>query len=72
MSERGEFLFRRYCVRGASKWIEACRTDGGGFVVLWVGRPGRSEEIPNLRRRPYRIVGKVGEKKRQRKARKQT
>jgi hypothetical protein len=54
MWERGTFKFRRYHERGAAKWIEAYRVDGG-LVVLWVGKPGRSQAIPNLRRRPYRI-----------------
>src|SRR3972149_6592423 len=30
MHERGQFIFRRLCVRGASKWIEADRAGGGG------------------------------------------
>ena len=57
--ERGVFVFDRYCVRGAAKWIEAYRADGGGHVVLWVGRTCRSKAIPNVVRRPYRITGKV-------------
>ena len=56
MHERGEFLFLRLCVRGASKWIEAQRPDGSGIAVLWVGRSGRSRVVPNLRRRPYKIT----------------
>ena len=59
MYERGIFVFRRYCELGASKWIEASRTDGGGFAILWVGKSGRSRTIPNLRRRPYRITRKL-------------
>jgi hypothetical protein len=62
MYVRGIFQFHRYCEQGAAKWIEAYRADGGGFVVLWVGKSGRSKTIPNLRRRPYRITGKVGAK----------
>lgn len=58
MFERGVFVFRRYCVRGAAKWIEACRQDGG-MVVLWVGKSCRSPIEANLRRRPYRVTGKV-------------
>jgi len=59
MAERGVFVFRRYCVRGASKWIEAYRADGGGVAILWMGKTGRSRTVPNLRRRPYRITGIV-------------
>ena len=47
--ERGVFTFRRHCVRGASRWIEAFRADGGGLVILWVGRSARSRTVPNLR-----------------------
>ena len=59
MAERGIFVFRRYCVRGASKWIEAYRADGGGVAILWMGKSGRSRTVPNLRQRPYRITGKI-------------
>ena len=59
MAERGVFVFRRYCVRGASKWIEAYRADGGGVAILWMGKTGRSRTVPNLRRRAYRITGIV-------------
>ena len=59
MYERGIFVFRRYCVQGASKWVEAYRGDGGGMVILTVGRGKMSRLIPNLRDRPYRITGKV-------------
>lgn len=62
MAERGVFIFHRYCVRGAAQWIEAFRASGG-FVLLWVGPAVRSRTIENLRRRPYRITGKVGEGK---------
>ena len=65
MAERGVFVFRRYCVQGASKWIEAYRADGGGVAILWMGKPVHSRVVPNLRRRPYRITGKVREKKHQ-------
>ena len=58
MADRGIFVFRRYCVQGAAKWIEAYRVDGG-LAVLWVGKSSRSPTVPNLRRRPYRISGKV-------------
>jgi hypothetical protein len=58
LADRGVFVFRRYCVQGAARWIEAGRADGG-HAVLWVGKPGRSPTVPNLRRRPYRIRGKV-------------
>jgi len=56
MHERGQFIFRRLCVRGASKWIEAYRADGSGLAILWVGKPGRSRTVPNLRRRPYKVT----------------
>jgi len=59
MAERGILIFRCYCVRGASKWIEAYRADGGGVAILWMGRTGRSKVVPNLRRRPYRITRKL-------------
>ena len=42
-----------------SRWIEAYRADGGGVAILWMGKAGRSKAVPNLRRRPYRITGKV-------------
>jgi len=63
MAERGELIFRRYCVRGAAKWIEAHRADGGGIAVLWMGRTGRSKAVPGLRRRPYRITRKIHKKR---------
>ena len=69
MYERGVFVFKRHCQRGAEQWLEAHRADGGGFVLLWVGKSGRSKTIPNLRRRPYRITRKLsstGEHKRRR------
>lgn len=56
MYERGTFVFRRYCVCGAARWIEAARADGSGIAILWVGRSCRSTSIPGLRRRPYRII----------------
>ena len=59
MVERGVFVFRCYCEQGASRWIEAYRADGGGVAILWMGKAGRSRTVPNLRRRPYRITGKV-------------
>ncbi len=64
MVERGVFVFRRYCVQGTSKWIEAYRADGGGIVILWVGKSGRSHAVPNLRRRPYKVTAKVRDKQR--------
>jgi hypothetical protein len=59
LGDRGVFVFRRYCVQGAAKWIEAYREDGGGVAILWVGKPVRSRISPNLRRKPYHVVGKV-------------
>lgn len=58
MADRGLFVFRRYCVQGAARWIEAYRADGG-IAVLWVGKSSPSRAVPNLRRRPYRVTGKV-------------
>ena len=62
MAERGTFMFRRYCVKGASKWIEAHRV-GGGMVVLWVGKARPNPDLPSFKRRPYKIR-KVTERKR--------
>jgi hypothetical protein len=59
VADHGVFVFRRYCVQGGERWIEAHRAHGGGLVILWVGRTSRSRAIPNLRRRPYRVTGKV-------------
>ncbi|MCG8583113.1 MAG: hypothetical protein MI757_00175 [Pirellulales bacterium] len=59
MYERGVFVFKQHCQCGAEQWLEAYRADGGGFALLWVGKPGRSKTIPNLRRRPYRITRKL-------------
>ena len=55
VADRGVFVFRRYCVRGAAKWLEAYRADGSGLAILWVGKTSRSQAVPNLRRRPYRV-----------------
>jgi hypothetical protein len=66
MAERGLFKFRRYYVQGAQKWIEAYSVSGGGIVVLWVGKPGRSPVAENLRRKPYK-VRKVTDRKRRKK-----
>lgn len=63
MYERGVFVFERYCVQGAAKWIDAYRGDGGGRVFLWVGKPCWSKTIPNLRRHPYRVTRKLGRQK---------
>lgn len=55
VAERGLFKFRRYCEQGAQKWIEAYPVDGGGVVLLWVGKACRSTVEPNLRRKPYKL-----------------
>ena len=39
---------------------------GGGLVVLWVGKTGKSPTVPNLRRKPYKIH-KITDRKRPRK-----
>lgn len=58
MSERGIFRFQRFCQSGSGEWLEAWRSDGS-TAVLYVGKPRRSRAVPNLRRRPYRVTGKV-------------
>jgi hypothetical protein len=55
MHERGLFVFRKFYVQGAARWIEAYRVDGG-TVILWVGKASRSRTVPNLRHRPYRVA----------------
>jgi len=66
MYERGILVFRRYYERGAAKWIQAYRFDGGGVAILWVGRSTKSPVVPGLRRKPYRVTSKVKETKLQR------
>ena len=61
MYGRGEFVFRRFCIRGAAKWIKAYRADGGGRAILCVGRAG-SRVAPNLRHRPDKITRVRGRK----------
>lgn len=58
MSERGIFTFQRFCQSGSGQWLEAWRSDGS-TAVLYVGRPRWSNTVPKLRRRPYRVTGKV-------------
>jgi len=60
VAARGIFKFRQYCGQGASKWIEAHAADGSGTFVLWVGKPGKSPTVPNLRRKPYKIRNITG------------
>ncbi|MCE9555412.1 MAG: hypothetical protein K8T91_18840 [Planctomycetes bacterium] len=55
MGERGLMIFKRYCQRGAEKWIEAASVGGSAYVILWVGKTCRSPVVSNLRRRPYRV-----------------
>ena len=62
VGDHGLFIFRRYCVQGAAKWIEGYRADGG-IAILWVGKSGPSPTVPNLHRRPYRINGKIRDRK---------
>lgn len=71
VAERGLFKFRRYCVQGAQKWIEGYPAGGGGVVVLWVGKAGKSPVEPNLKRKPYKIR-KVTDRKRRPKKSKST
>lgn len=71
VAERGLFKFRRYCVQGAQKWIEAFPAGGGGVVVLWVGKAVKSPVEPNLKRKPYKIR-KVTDRKREPKKAKST
>ena len=68
VGDHGLFVFRRYCVRGAAKWLEAYQADGG-IAVLWVGKSGPSPTVPNLHRRPYRIRGKVRDRQPRRRKR---
>jgi hypothetical protein len=56
VADRGIYVFRRYCVQGTARWLEAYRADGSGPVILWVGKPSRSRVTPNPRRRPYRVA----------------
>ena len=51
-------LTKRWHVDGGHS-LEAYRADGGGIAILWMGKTGRSKTVPNLRRRAYRITGKV-------------
>ncbi|MCE9553857.1 MAG: hypothetical protein K8T91_10855 [Planctomycetes bacterium] len=55
MGEKGVHLFKRYCERGAEKWIEASSVNGSNYVILWVGKSHRSPVVAGLVRRPYRI-----------------
>ena len=63
------FKFRRYCVQGAQKWIEAYPAGGGGVVLLWVGKAGKSPVEPNLKRKPYKIRKVTDRKRKPKKAR---
>ncbi len=54
MGERGVFTFRRYCERGASKWIEAI-SEGGSIAIIYVGRARPSPVVDGLRLRPHTI-----------------
>ena len=66
VAERGTFKFRRYCVQGAQKWLEAYTADGGSLATLYVGKPGKSPTVPNLKRKPY-TIRKITERKRRKK-----
>jgi len=54
LGSRGLFVFVCYCERGASKWIEARRVNGG-TEVLYVGRPRWSRVVSGLRLRPHKL-----------------
>lgn len=58
MSERGILTFQRFCQSGSGQWLEAWRADGS-TAVLYVGRSRWSNTVPSLRRRRYRVTGKV-------------
>jgi hypothetical protein len=58
--DRGVFVFRRYCQQGSHRWIEACAEGTTATVILQISKRSRSPAIPNLRRRPYRVIGRVG------------
>jgi hypothetical protein len=66
VADRGTFKFRRYCVRGAQRWLEAYTADGSSLVTLWVGKPSKSPTVPNLRRKPY-TIRKITDRKHPRK-----
>lgn len=65
LAERGVFTFCRYCQQATTRWIEARRTGDCATIILVVSRTRSSPMLPNLRRRPYRVVGKVGVRTRQ-------
>ena len=66
MAERGTFVFRRYCEKGASKWVEATRV-GGGNVVLSVSKAIANPDLPSFKRRPYKFRKVTDRKKPQKK-----
>ena len=69
VADRGLFKFRRYCVQGVQKWIEAYPVGGGGVVLLWVGKASKSPVEPNLKRKPYKIRKVTDRKRKPKKAR---
>ncbi len=62
MAERGTLVFRRYCEKGASKWIEATRV-GGENVVLSVSKAVANPDLPSFKRRPYKVTKVTGQKR---------
>ena len=67
MGETGVFIFRRYCQRGASKWIEATRKEYG-TAIIYVGRRRPSPLLDGLRLRPHKIRPLYRRKKRKKTA----
>ena len=68
LAERGVFTFCRYCQQASTCWIEAHREGDCATIILVVSRARGRPMLPNLRRRPYRVVGKIGVRRYQRKS----
>lgn len=70
MAARGPFRFVRFCEQGKRQWIEAVSLKDGTAAVLSLTK--RRSILPGaLIPRPYVIVGRVGKKKRAKRAGKQ-
>lgn len=57
--ERGVYVFRRYCVRGRGKWIEAHRPGVASTVILFLSASRHRQALATLRARPYRVLGRL-------------
>jgi hypothetical protein len=53
MGERGVMAFEEYCQLGQNHWIVARGRDG--YAALHIGPEVRSNTVPGLVRRPYRL-----------------